>query len=144
MARLDTPAHSDDDFDLLYDAESVSDVSDGRDLSSSSAPDSSVRYGSVASSQRISGPHEVPIMPVAASAAQLEDDVPEMSERVHSPSVPDYNSSSSGVQRRPATTRGRGNMMSDGLQYTKSMYNRMWNKDALIAVMGSATSQFHY
>lgn len=128
MAKLDTPVHSDDDFDLLYDAESVSDVSDNRDASETA----SVRHDHIASSQRLTGPHEIPVMPYNAS----HKDMPEMTEHVHGSAVPDEALSSSGILRGSGSTKSRGNMMSEGLQYTKSMYNKMWNKDALIAVMG--------
>lgn len=135
MARLDTPNHSDDDFDLLYDAESVSDVtcSDGprRDVSSPD-PDSSMRSEHIASSQRLTGPHEVPVMPYATT----QFDAPEMTEQMSSSSVTAGGSSSSRPPQRSVSTKSRGNMMTEGLQYTKSMYNKMWNKDALIAVMG--------
>ncbi|KAJ4425108.1 hypothetical protein N0V82_000163 [Gnomoniopsis sp. IMI 355080] len=133
MAKLDTPVHSDDDFDLLYDAESVSDVSDDRYTSGTA----SVRHDHVANPQRLTGPHEIPVMPYAAT----QKDMPEMTERAHGSTGPDETLSSSGIPRRSSgSTKGRGNMMSEGLQYTKSMYNKMWNKDALIAVMGMTGS----
>lgn len=129
MARLNTPIHSDDEFELLYDAESVSDISDGRDLSSA-APEVSSRRGSTARSQRLTGPHEVPVVPYP----DAHDDVLGMTERFQSHSIrTEASSTSAGIHRGSGSTRG---MMSDGLQYTKSMYNKLWNKDALIAVMG--------
>lgn len=134
MARLDTPTHSDDDFDLLYDAESISDVtcSDGRGISSPEL-DPSVRNEHVASSQRLTGPHEIPIMPFATT----ENEMPDMTQQMpESFVVTEGASASSGAHQRSVSTKSRGNMMTEGLQYTKSMYNKMWNKDALIAVMG--------
>lgn len=133
MARLDTPTHSDDDFDLLYDAESISDVtcSDVRDASSPD-PDSSIRHEHIASSQRLTGPHEIPVMPFTTTDSEL----PEMTEQMPNSFVTEGVSSSSGAPQRSVSTKSRGNMMTEGLQYTKSMYNKMWNKDALIAVMG--------
>lgn len=131
MAKLDTPVHSDDDFDLLYDAQSVSDVSDGRDTSSS-APESSIGHGQLAGAQRTTGPHEVPDIPFIAA----QRDVPKDPEQIHSSTALDEALLSSGNQLHAASIKSRGNIMSEGLQYTKSMYNKMWNKDALIAVMG--------
>lgn len=132
MARFSTPIHSDEDFDLLYDVDSVSDVSDSR-CHSSTAPGSSVaQLESIASLQRLAGPHEVPVVPHAA----CQDDVRETTEQFQRQSIRDEASSSSIGIRRQGSTKAQGNMMSDGLQYTKSMYSKLWNKDALIAVMG--------
>ncbi|KAJ4390796.1 hypothetical protein N0V93_004394 [Gnomoniopsis smithogilvyi] len=137
MAKIDTPVHSDDEFDLLYDAESVSDVSDGR-YTSSTAPQSPVRPDHISSTQRITGPHEVPILPLGSA----QHDVTGTTEQIRSSAAGDeaVELSASGIPRRAGSTKGRGNMMSEGLQYTKSMYNKMWNKDALIAVMGMTGS----
>lgn len=133
MARIDTPTHSDDDFDLLYDAESISDVTcgDGRGISSPDL-DPSVQNEHVASSQRLTGPHEIPVTPFATT----ENELPEMTQQMPNSFVMEGASASSGAAHHSVSTKSRGNMMAEGLQYTKSMYNKMWNKDALIAVMG--------
>lgn len=145
MVRIDTPVQSDDDFDLVYSADSVSEMSDSEaprkqpqpDLAATSshtvvvtgaAPPALVRPGS----ERLTGPHEVPVMPFSAEhdgeLANLSQEFSEHSIRNESAGAP-----SSSLSRGSGTTKSRIN---DGLQYTKSMYNKFWHKDALIAVMG--------
>lgn len=133
MARIDTPTHSDDDFDLLYDADSVSEVSDVQGTQSYAARHPSVKGDHVAGSERLSGPHEVPVMPHAAG----QDGLASITQQFTGHSIADDDAApSSTVQRGPSIGRGRGNFVNDGLQYTKSVYSKLWNKDALIAVMG--------
>lgn len=133
MARIDTPTHSDDEFDLLYDAESVSEISDVHEDTDYSAPNPSSKRAHSAGPERLSGPHEVPVLPYSTG----EDGGAAASEKISGHSTrDDHASSSSTVQRGPETnTKGRG-FMNEGLQYTKSVYSKLWNKDALIAVMG--------
>lgn len=126
MARIDTPVQSDDEFDLVYDAESVSEISDPAEAPQHSAMAS-------AGSERLTGPHEIPVMPVSPAQddlTHLSQDFSEHSIR-DEPAVP-----SSSLRRGSGSTKSRGNFVNDGLQYTKSVYNKLWSKDALIAVMG--------
>lgn len=131
MARIDTPAHSDEEFDLLYDAESVSEMSDmedGKEGASSDAQNTNT--------VRLTGPHEVPVIPHATR----QDDIAAVTQELSDHSIRDAGDSSSTISptlhRSSGSTRDRGNLMNDGLQYTKSMYKKLWNKDVLIAVMG--------
>lgn len=135
MARIETPTHSDDDFDLLYDAGSVSDLSDAQGTLSSNmarGPSQAAKGHHVTGPERLSGPHEIPVMPHTTS----QDDLTSITQQFSGHSIGEGASSSSHVQRSPSVVRDRGNLVSGGLQYTKSVYNKLWNKDALIAVMG--------
>lgn len=130
MVRLANPVHSDDDFDLLYDAQSVSDVSDDLNQLEQS------RASTVAhSSQRLSGPHEIPVMPYTSGSGGDHDEVAAVTKQFQEHAVHD-SASTSRIQASSGSTKGRSGIMNDGLQYTKSVYNKLWNKDALIAVMG--------
>lgn len=134
MARLDTPVASDDEFDLLYDAESSSDQDDRQKLGPQ-IPASA--YTNYANAERLSGPHEVPVLPreedVAAVARQLDDH--HLADGIGPSRTPTISGSPS--LRRSASVKGKGNnLVNDGLQYTKSVYNKWLSKDALIAVMG--------
>lgn len=133
MVRLATPVHSDDDFDLLYDAQSVSDVSDDQSQNKQTTASPTAIRDPVTSSQRLSGPHEIPVMPFTTSTE--EDDVAAVTQQFVSHSIR-HSASTSGIQPSSGSTRSRGSFVNDGLQYTKSVYNKLLNKDALIAVMG--------
>lgn len=138
MARIDTHSLSSEDFDLLYEVESASDSETSKAQpeaeQSRSAPTSSSRQDRGASAERLSGPHEVPVMPYAADN---DDGVASVTQQFSSHSVRDeQRTTSSSIKRGPKTANGRGNFVNDGLQYTKSVYNKLWSKDALIAVMG--------
>ncbi|CAN8103181.1 unnamed protein product [Discula destructiva] len=138
MVKLVTPIQSDDDFDLLYDAESVSDVSDSPTSNKSTKATTqppAIEKQPTASSQRLSGPHEVPVMPYPERGP-----VAAVTEQFHGHSIRDGAPASSGFQSEVGSTKRKGNIMNDGLQYTKSVYNKLWNKDALIAVMGMTGS----
>lgn len=147
MARIDTPVASDDEFDLVYDGESSSDIE----------PENQYEHGQKISAlttahypnaERLSGPHEVPTLPhvnhreddLAAVTHQLSghhldaDDGATPRGAATTSSAPSLRRGSSGVNSK-GTTKG-SNFMNDGLQYTKSVYNKLWSKDALIAVMG--------
>lgn len=148
MARIDTPSHSDEDFDLLYDVESVSELSEAQPEEepeveqSHRAPSSSLREDHGAGAERLAGPHEVPVMPFAATTGDEDEDdddqsgVASVTQQFSGHSVKDQHTSSSALKRGSGTVKGRGNIVNGGLQYTKSMYNKLWSKDALIAVMG--------
>lgn len=129
MVRIATPTHSDDGFDVIYDAEAVSDVSDGSDeLHESSPASQNTRSG------RLAGPHEVPQIPQAQA---FEPTVGHVTQQLSEQSVEDfYRGSDSGKGEQS------GNLVNDGLKYTKSVYNKFMSKDALIAVMGYVTSSF--
>lgn len=124
MVKITTPAHSDDGFDVIYDADTVSDVSDESDEVHGSFPSSTHN----ADSGRLAGPHEVPQIP----QTQAHDPVvSHVTQQLSDQSIEDF-------YRGSENTKGEqsGNLMNDGLKYTKSMYNKFMNKDALIAVMG--------
>lgn len=124
MVKITTPAHSDDGFDVIYDVDAVSDVSDGSDEMHGSFHPST--HG--ADSGRLAGPHEVPQIP----QTQAHDPaVSRMTQQLSDQSIEDF-------YRESESTKGEhsGNLMNDGLKYTKSMYNKFMSKDALIAVMG--------
>lgn len=123
MVRIATPTHSDDGFDVIYDVEAVSDVSDGTDELHESFP-TSQNTGS----GRLAGPHEVPQIP---QAQVFDPTVGHVAQQLSEQSIEDFyrgSDSSKGEQS--------GNLVNDGLKYTKSMYNKFMSKDALIAVMG--------
>lgn len=119
MVAKPTPNDSDDEFDLVPDADAVSDMSDEDAETHRRAPPS---HGTGAG--RLAGPHEVPQMPfdydagVASIAQRLSDHKIE------------------GSRRDAGSSKGSGNFINNGLMYTKSVYNKMLHKDALIAVMG--------
>lgn len=119
MARFNTPVASDDEFDLVCDGESSSDIEKedqyehGRKISASTT----AQYPSK-NAEQLSGPHEVPTLPHPRSGQNLDAD-----DGANPP--------------RGAKGTGRGNnLVNDGLQHAKSVYNKFWAKDALIAVMG--------
>lgn len=123
MVRIATPTHSDDGFDVIYDVEAVSDVSDGSDDLRESSPQSQNT-----GSERLTGPHEVPQIPQAHA---FDSSVGRVTQQLSEQSIEDFyrgSDSSKGEQG--------GNLVNDGLKYTKSMYNKFLSKDALIAVMG--------
>lgn len=125
MVTIDIPAHSDDEFDVVndVDAVSISDLSDGfLEAHESSTP------SNTAGSERLAGPHEVPQIP--QTHAQ-DPAVTNVTQQLSEQSIEDFS-------REPGSAKGdqRGNLVNDGLNYTKSMYNKLMNKDALIAVMG--------
>lgn len=134
MARVNTPVASDDEFDIVYDVESSSDTEDdlyshGHRLPASSA----TQY---ANAERLSGPHEVPILP---QATHRQGDVAEVTRQIsdHNLDDPAFEAISPSLRRGSSSvSKGKGNIMNDGLQYTKSVYNKWLSKDALIAVMG--------
>lgn len=130
MVRIATPTHSDDGFDMIYDVEAVSDVSDGSDgLHQSSL--SSRNTGS----ERLAGPHEVPQIPQAQA---FDPTVGHVTQQLPEQSIEDfYRGSVSGKGEQG------GNLVNDGLKYTKSMYNKFMSKDALIAVMGYVNGISH-
>ncbi|KAK2613380.1 hypothetical protein N8I77_000298 [Diaporthe amygdali] len=127
MVRITTPTHSDDGFDVIYDVDAVSDVSDGSGEMHESSP-SSYNLGS----GRLAGPHEVPQIPQAQAvhlaASPTTQQLPEES-------IEDFCRASGGAKGEQS-----GNFVNDGLKYTKSMYNKFMSKDALIAVMGMTGS----
>lgn len=130
MARIDTSPHSDDDFDLLYEVESVSELSDAQDARGPPREDISLQQAHATNSERLSGPHEIPVLPHAETSAQ--DDLSSTTRQL---SIANDDASPN-IQRSESAARSKGNFVNDGLQYTKSVYNKLWNKDALIAVMG--------
>lgn len=121
MARINTPTHSDDGFDVIYDVDAVSDVSDGGVESHKNAPSSNN-----AGSGRLAGPHEVPQVPQAYS---FDPDVAELAQQLSDQTIETFNRELDSAEREQS-------LVNDGLKYTKSMYNRFMSKDALIAVMG--------
>lgn len=137
MARIDTPIHSDDEFDLVYDAaSSVSDLTDPQvDVGgqSQASPSANTHYTTTTSAERLSGPHEVPVLPHPSR----EDDAAAATREVSRHGLDDDSRARhASLPRSSSSTKGKGNLMNDGLQYTKSVYNKLWSKDALIAVMG--------
>lgn len=130
MARIDTPIHSDDEFDLLYDAESVSDITDLQDDRGRQAAPTSRTYHT--SQERLSGPHEVPVLPHPSR----EDNVAAVTQQLSSQNLDEDARPLGSLQRGSSSTKSKSNLMNGGLQYTKSVYNKLWSKDALIAVMG--------
>lgn len=129
MVRIATPTHSDDGFDVIYDVEAVSDVSDGSGELHESSPSSQNTR-----SDRLAGPHEIPQIPqVQAFDPALGNVTQQLSEQ----SIEDY-------YRESHNTKGEqsGNLVNDGLKYTKSVYNKFMSKDALIAVMGYVFSSY--
>lgn len=127
MARINTPTHSDDGFDVIYDVDAVSDVSDGGVESHKNAPSSNN-----AGSGRLAGPHEVPQIPQAYS---LDPDVAELAQQLSDQTIETFNR-----ELDRAEAEQSGSLVNDGLKYTKSMYNKFMSKDALIAVMGYVIS----
>lgn len=127
MARISTPAHSDDEFDVIYDIDAVSDVSDGSIEPRESSPSSNY-----AGSGRLAGPHEVPQIPQAYAH---DPAVTHVTQQLSEQPIEDF-------YRGSGTAKGEqsGNLVNDGLKYTKSMYNKFMNKDSLIAVMGMTGS----
>lgn len=127
MARITTPAHSDDGFDVIYDVEAVSDVSDESDELHEISPSSHN-----AGSERLTGPHEVPQIPQAQA---FDPAVGHVAQQLSEQSIEDF-------YRGPDSAKGEqsGNLVNDGLKYTKSVYNKFMSKDALIAVMGYASA----
>lgn len=132
MVRIDTPTPSDDEFDLLYDVEAVSEISDVHEDKGQKGTGHSSNGAHKTGAQRLSGPHEVPMLPYSVG----QDDVVAISEQPSGHPIGDGPSSSSTVQRRPESSKRGRDFMNEGLQYTKSVYSKLWNKDALIAVMG--------
>lgn len=123
MIKINTPTHSDDGFDVIYDVDAVSDVSDGSAELHQSFP-SSHNTGS----GRLAGPHEVPQIPQGQA---LDPDATRAAQQLSDQSIEDF-------YREVGRDKGdqSGNLVNDGLKYTKSMYNKFMSKDALIAVMG--------
>ncbi|POS74034.1 hypothetical protein DHEL01_v207576 [Diaporthe helianthi] len=128
MARIHTLAHSDDEFDVIYDVDAVSDVSDGT-LEPHEISPSNEKAGS----ERLAGPHEVPQIPQAPPAHQPS--ITHVAQQLSEQFIEDS-------YRGPGTAKGEqgGNLVNDGLKYTKSMYNKFMSKDAVIAVMGMTGS----
>lgn len=123
MVKINTPTYSDDGFDVIYDVDAVSDVSDGSvELRQSSPPSHNTGSG------RLAGPHEVPQIPQAQA---LDPAATRTTQQLSEQSIEDF-------YREVGRDRGdqSGNLVNDGLKYTKSMYNKFMGKDALIAVMG--------
>lgn len=125
MARINTPTHSDDGFDVIYDVDAVSDVSDGSIESHENA-----RATNNASSGRLAGPHEVPQIP-QAYGHDPDPDVTYLTQQMSDQTIEAF-------YRGLSSAKGEqsGSLVNDGLKYTKSMYNKFMSKDALIAVMG--------
>ncbi|KAI3393110.1 hypothetical protein diail_4739, partial [Diaporthe ilicicola] len=117
-----------DGFDIIYEADAVSDVSDGSiEVHESSPPSYDVGSG------RLAGPHEVPQIPLAPANDPASIS---MTQQLPEQSVEDFYRGSG-----TATKEGQsGSFVNDGLKYTKSMYNKFLGKDALIAVMGMTGS----
>lgn len=142
MVRIATPTHSDDGFDVIYDAEAVSDVSDGSGELHESSPSSRNTR-----SDRLAGPHEVPQIPQAQASDPLVGDLP--SPLVYDSTFgnlppPLSEQSIDEFHRGSHSAKGEqsGNLVNDGLKYTKSVYNKFMSKDALIAVMGYVSWNF--
>lgn len=129
MVRLATPTHSDDGFDVIYDVEAVSDVSDGSGELHESSPSSHNTR-----SDRLAGPHEVPQIPQAQAFDPLLGNLPQP---LSDQSIEDFYCGSHGAKGEQS-----GNLVNDGLKYTKSVYNKFMSKDALIAVMGYVFSSY--
>lgn len=129
MVRISTPTHSDDGFDVIYDAEAVSDVSDGSGELHESSPSSHNTR-----SDRLAGPHEVPQIPQAQAFDPLLANLPQP---LSDQSIEDFYRGSHGAKGEQS-----GNLVNDGLKYTKSVYNKFMSKDALIAVMGYVFSSY--
>ncbi|KAK7697663.1 hypothetical protein SLS64_013293 [Diaporthe eres] len=127
MVRITTPAQSDDGFDVIYDVEAVSDVSDGSGELHESSPSSNN-----AGSGRLAGPHEVPQIPQAQA---FDPTVGHVTQQLSEQSIEDFYRGVDGAKGEQG-----GNLVNDGLKYTKSMYNKFMSKDALIAVMGMTGS----
>lgn len=123
MARINTPAHSDDEFDVIYDVDAVSDISDGSVEPHESSPSSNN-----AGSGRLTGPHELPQIPQAHAH---DPTVTHVTQQLSEQSIEDFYRASGNAKGEQS-----GNLVNDGLKYTKSMYNKFMSKDALIAVMG--------
>lgn len=143
MARINTPSPSDDDFEILDDFAHMRLAGEGgqqgghtQSQSHSHSHREQVspveRDHGAANLDRLSGPHEVPVVPQSTGP----DDIYSASEHISEPYVGEEHRSSSTDQHKSDGTKSRGNFMTDGVQYTKSVYNKLWSKDALIAVMG--------
>ena len=118
------PHDSDDDFDLIPDADAVSDISDEDATNHRQA---SMNHDTGAG--RLAGPHEVPQMPFSSD---FDAGFASIDQKLSDHAVEDF-------QGDGKAAKGNGNFINSGLEYTKSVYNKLRNKDALIAVMGYAT-----
>lgn len=122
MTKVHTPVISDDDFDLVPNADAVSDVSDEREVKHrqvSSSQDGSAR-GTLA------GPHKVPQMPHARGH---DDCVTSVTQKLSDHTIED-------PCRNPGSAKESGNLVDEGLKYGRSVYNSFRGKTAVIAVMG--------
>ncbi|KUI68652.1 Cell division control protein 11 [Cytospora mali] len=131
MARIHTPSLSDDDFDLIPDSDAVSDVSDGGEAKHHQA--SPIRHADPG--VRLAGPHEVPQMPYAYAPDHHDDGVASVTRHLSNHTIED-------PHRRSGSTKESGDLVAEGLKYSKSVYNKFWGKDAipLIAIMGMTGS----
>jgi hypothetical protein len=162
MARINTPVHSDDGFDVLYNVRDGSDVGGGSaDLHESASP----------SANAGSGPHEVPQTPQADEhdlADELSKQGIEHFDPDNQPQIPQADAHDTFVDdfapdlgdlslqgfanfdQRAERAKGEqsGNLVDDRLKYTKTFCDK-WaskaalmgkdtrmGKDAWIAVMG--------
>lgn len=130
MVTVDSlDGHSDDDFDLIPgvpDADAVSDVSDEYEVKEKEKPHRAPPSRDAAGAGRLAGPHEVPQMPYAP-----DHDVafPSIDQQLSDYKTRDRH-------RDPGIAKGSGSFIDHGLKYTKTVYNKLVSKDALIAVMG--------
>lgn len=126
MVKITAPTHSDDEFDIIIcDEHGASDVNYG---SCELLGSSSVSF--YAGSGRLSGPHEVPQIPLGPA---VDPAVAPMTQQLSDQSLEDENFYRPSGSAKDAVG---GSLVNDGLKYTKSMYNKFLGKDALIAVMG--------
>lgn len=123
MASTHTPV-SDDDFDLIPNADAVSDVSDEPQLKQHRDPPS---HNPMGAGGTLAGPHEVPQMP--PYEPEHDDGITSIAQRLSENTIEDSH-------RDTGIAKGSGNLVNEGLKYGKSVYNSFRGKNAVIAVMG--------
>lgn len=128
MARIHTPV-SDDDFDLIPSADTVSDVSIDEPKAKHHNDHHEYPSRDAGAGGTLAGPHEVPQMPyepehddtaTSTIAQRLSDDTFEDSYR----------------DTATDSVKESGNLVNEGLKYGRSMYNSFRGKNVVIAVMG--------
>ncbi|PSS00695.1 P-loop containing nucleoside triphosphate hydrolase protein [Coniella lustricola] len=170
MARIELPSpQSDDEFDLVYpvseSSESPAPIPERHDAaqsaqhnrSSNSSNNNTHQHPASSSPQssdgaeRLSGPHEIPVLPQPSEYGRAgldadegeADDVGMLSQQFTGHSLRGASTADASVASPDVPQRGQGSIrdrVSTSLQYTKSVYNKFWEKDALIAVMGMTGS----
>lgn len=131
MVRTYTPAHSDDDFDIIPAADAVSGISDGPGVDYHQS--SSSNYSGT---ERLTRPHEVPQVP---QVPHVPDHDTAITSVVEKPSE----HTNDNLYRDPKASEEIGNFINNALKNTKSVYDKLVNKDAIIAVMGYVMGVFY-